>query len=156
MNKIEILGAKETLYVEHLDNGLDIYMVPKTSVKNFYITLNVKYGSIYTNYKYNGQSYNNPKGIAHYLEHLMFNMPEGDAFEKFNNLGSSANAYTSNEVTCYEVFSNSKFKENLSYLLKMVYTPHFTKELVNKERGIITEEIKMYEDDPATVLFHNL
>ena len=156
MNKIEILGTKETLFVEHLDNGLDIYMVPKEAVKNFYITLNVKYGSIYTNYKWNGENYEDPKGIAHYLEHLMFNMPEGDAFNYFGELGSSVNAYTSNEVTCYEVFSNSKFKENLSYLLKMVFTPYFNKELVNKERGIITEEIKMYDDDPATLLFHNL
>ncbi len=156
MNKIEILGTKETLYVEHLDNGLDIYMIPKNSVKNFYITLNVKYGSIYTNYKWNGETFEDPKGIAHYLEHLMFNMPEGDAFDYFGRLGSSVNAYTTNDVTCYEVFSNSRFKENLSYLLKMVYTPYFNKDLVNKERNIINEEIKMYDDDPSTLLFHNL
>lgn len=156
MNKIEIMGAKETLYVEHLDNGLDIFMVPKRTVQNFNITLNVKYGSINTNYKWNGKKYENPKGIAHYLEHLMFNMKEGDAFKYFATLGSYANAYTTNECTSYEVFSNSKFKENLSYLLKMVYTPYFTKELVNKERNIIIEEIKMYEDDPATLLFKNL
>lgn len=156
MNKIEIMGAKETLYIEHLDNGLDIYMVPKKTVKNFYITLNVKYGSIYTKYKWNGEKYEDPKGIAHYLEHLMFNMPDKDAFKYFATLGSAVNAYTGHEYTCYEVFSNSKFKENLSYLLKMVYTPYFTKELVNKERGIISEEIKMYEDDPSTLLFRNL
>lgn len=156
MNKTQILGVKETLYVEHLDNGLDIYMLPKCNVKNFYITLNVKYGSICTNYKWNKDKYEDAKGIAHYLEHLMFNMPEGDAFNYFGNLGSSANAYTTNEFTCYEVFSNSKLKDNLSYLLKMVYTPYFTKELINKERNIIIEEIKMYDDDPSTSLFHNL
>ena len=156
MNKIEILGAKETLYVEHLDNGLDIYMLPKCNVKNFYVTLNVKYGSICTNYKWLKDEYDDPKGIAHYLEHLMFNMPDGDAFNYFGKLGSSTNAYTTNDYTCYEVFSNSKFKENLSYLLKMVYTPYFTKELINKERGIIIEEIKMYDDDPTTSLLSNL
>ena len=156
MNKVEILGTKESLYIEHLDNGLDIYMQPNDKVKNFYITLNVKYGSIYTNYKFNGEKHNDPKGIAHYLEHLMFNMPDEDAFDHFAALGSSVNAYTSNEVTCYEVFSNSKFKENLSYLIKMVFTPYFNKELISKEKGIITEEIKMYEDDPSTVLFRNL
>ena len=149
MNKVEILGTKESLYIEHLDNGLDIYMQPNDKVKNFYITLNVKYGSIYTNYKFNGEKHNDPKGIAHYLEHLMFNMPDEDAFDHFAALGSSVNAYTSNEVTCYEVFSNSKFKENLSYLIKMVFTPYFNKELISKEKGIITEEIKMYEDDPS-------
>ena len=154
MNKIEIIGTKESLYTHHLDNGLDIYMVPNNKVKNFYITLNVKYGSIYTNYEYDGEKHQDPKGIAHYLEHLMFNMPDGDAFETFAKLGSSANAFTSNDVTCYEVFANSKFKENLEYLVKYVYTPYFTKELINNERGIITEEIKMYKDDPATELFH--
>lgn len=156
MNKIEIIGTKETLYVEHLSNGLDIYMIPNKKVKNYYITLSTKYGSIYTNYKYNGEVYNNPKGIAHYLEHLMFKMPDGDAFDHFSKLGSFANAYTSNEVTCYEVFANSKFKENLSYLIEYVYTPYFTKDIINNERGIITEEIKMYDDDPATALYDNL
>lgn len=154
MNKIEFIGTKECIYTHHLDNGLDIYMVPNNKVNNFYITLNVKYGSIYTNYEYNGKEYHDPKGIAHYLEHLMFNMPDGDAFEVFAKLGASANAFTSNDVTCYEVFANSRFKENLEYLIKYVYTPYFKKELVNKERGIITEEIKMYKDDPATELFH--
>ena len=156
MNKVELLGGKEVLYTEHLDNGLDIYMIPNDKVQNFYITLNVKYGSIYTSYKCNNKVTNNPKGIAHYLEHLMFNMDGEDPFEYFSTLGSSVNAFTSNNITCYEVFANSKFKENLSYLLKFVYTPYFTKELVNKERGIITEEIKMYEDDPSTALFHKL
>jgi len=156
MNKVEILGAKETLYVEHLDNGLDIYMVPNRNLKNYYITLNIKYGSVYTNYKFKGENYSDPKGTAHYMEHLKFNTPEGDAYDYFGKLGSSINAYTSNDVTCYEVFANSKFKENLSYLIKYVYTPYFNKELVNNERGIIAEEIKMYEDDPSTVLFHGL
>ena len=155
MNKIEILGAKETLYKEHLDNGLDIYMVPNYNVKNFYITLNVKYGSIYNKFKYKGKNYDMPKGIAHYLEHLMFNMPEGSAFEYFSKLGSPVNAFTSFDITCYEVFSNSKFKENLSYLVKYVYTPYFTKEMVNNERGIITEEVKMYDDMPATSLYYD-
>ena len=83
-------------------------------------------------------------------------MPDEDAFDHFATLSSNVNSYISNKVTCYEVFSNSKFKENLSYLIKMVFTPHFNKELVNKEKGIIIEEIKMYEDDPSTNLFRNL
>jgi predicted Zn-dependent peptidase len=155
MNKIEILGAKETLYVERLDNGLDIYMIPNNKVKTFYLTLNVNYGSIYTEYKFNGDNYTDPKGIAHYLEHIMFRMPDDDAFEYFTKLGSNANAFTANNITCYEVLANSKFKENLSYLLKFVYTPYFTKDIINKERGIISEEIKMYEDDPSTSLVHD-
>ena len=156
MNKIEVIGAKETIYTEHLNNGLDIYMVPNNKVKNYYITLNVKYGSIYTNYKINGKTYKDPKGIAHYLEHTTFNMPNEDVFDHFSKYGASANAYTSDRVTAYEVFANSNFKENLEYLLKYVYTPYYTNELINKERGIITEEIKMYADDPSSELFHGL
>ncbi len=155
MNKIEILGAKETLYKEHLDNGLDIYMVPNNNVKNFYLTLSVKYGSIYNKFKIGTKNYDMPKGIAHYLEHLMFNMPDRNAFDYFGDLGSPVNAFTSFDTTCYEVFANDKFKENLSYLIKYVYTPYFTKELVNNERGIITEEVKMYEDMPATSLYYD-
>lgn len=155
MKKIEILGAKETHYKEHLDNGLDIYMVPNSNVNNFYITLNVRYGSIYNKFRYDGKNYDMPKGIAHYLEHLMFNMPTGSAFEYFGDLGSPVNAFTSFDITCYEVFANNHFKENLSYLIKYVYTPYFTKELINGERGIITEEIKMYEDMPETCLYYN-
>ena len=156
MNKVEIIKANVTLYTYHLDNGLDIYMIPKDNVKNYYLTLNTKYGSINTNFKFNGKEYSQPKGIAHYLEHLMFYMPDGDAALYFAKLGSSANAYTTNTVTCYEVFANSKFKDNLSYLIKFVYTPYFTKELVNNERDIIHEEIKMYEDDASTEIFHGL
>lgn len=156
MKKIEFLGAKETLYTEKLDCGLNIYMVQNLNIQNFYITLNVKYGSIYTDYECDGEECHNPSGIAHYLEHLMFKMPDGDAFEYFTKLGSSANAFTSYNVTCYEVFANSKFKENLEYLIKYVYTPYFTKEVVNSERGIISEEIKMYDDNPSYVLIDKL
>jgi predicted Zn-dependent peptidase len=156
MNKVKILGAKENLFYEKLKNGLEIYMVPNSNVKNFYLTLNTKFGSIYTNFKYEGKNYNIPKGVAHYLEHLMFNMPDGSAFNYFSKLGSNVNAYTSYDITCYEVFSNSYFKENLEYLIKYVYTPYFTKEMINDERGIITEEIKMYEDNPNTELLYGL
>lgn len=156
MKKINLKGCNETLYKEKLDNGLEIYMVPNNKVKNFYITLNVKFGSIYTNYSLNGKSYKMPKGLAHYLEHLMFNMKDGTAFDYFGKMGSRANAYTSYDITCYEVFANSNFKENLSYLLKYVYTPYFTKELVDNERGIITEEVKMYGDNPNSELLYGL
>ena len=93
-----------------------------------------------------------PNGIAHYIEHLMFNTENGSAFDFFSKLGSSVNAFTSYDITCYEVFSSTYFKENLNYLLDYVNTPYFTKELVNNERGIITEEIKMYESNPNTEL----
>ena len=156
MNKIEILGAKETLYVEHLDNGLDIYMIPNNKVKNYYVTLNTKFGSIHTDFEYDGKDYSLPNGIAHFLEHLTFNLPDENAFEHFSNLGASVNAFTSYDVTCYEVFANSRFKENVEYLIKYVYTPYFTKELVNSEKGVILEEVKMYKDRPSIQVVNSI
>lgn len=156
MIKTFIKGASENVYYEKLANGLEIFMVPNNKTKNFYLTLNVKFGSINTDFKYQNKEYHIPKGVAHYLEHLMFNMLDGSAFDYYSKLGSSVNAFTSFDETCYEVFANSNFKENLEYLIKYVYTPYFTKELVNNERGIITEEIKMYEDSPDTELLYGL
>ena len=155
MNEILLPGVLEKLYTYTLDNGLKIYMVPNNKTKNFYITLSTKYGSIYTNFEYNGKKYDMPKGIAHYLEHLLFNMPDGTtAHDYFSKLGANINAFTSFDITCYEVFANANFKECLSYLTEYVYTPYFTKEMVNNERGIITEEINMYEDKPGTQLMY--
>ena len=155
MNEILLPGVLEKLYTYTLDNGLKIYMVPNNKTKNFYITLSTKYGSIYTNFEYNGKKYDMPKGIAHYLEHLLFNMPdETTAHDYFSKLGANINAFTSFDITCYEVFANANFKECLSYLTEYVYTPYFTKEIVNNERGIITEEINMYEDKPGTQLIY--
>ena len=111
-------------------------MVPNNNVKNFYLTLSVKYGSIYNKFKIGTKTYDMPKGIAHYLEHLMFNMPDRNAFDYFGDLGSPVNAFTSFDTTCYEVFANDKFTENLSYLIKYVYTPYFTKELVNNDPSL--------------------
>jgi len=157
MNKIDIKKTGEVLYHEKLDNGLDIYMVPNEKQENFYITLNTKYGSVHTDYKYKGKDYKNPKGIAHFLEHILFNMPDGsNAFDYYAKLGSNINAFTSFDITCYEVFANNNFKDNLSYLLEYVYTPYFTKEMVEGEKGIITEEIKMLQDNPGSELVYGL
>ena len=154
MNKIEIKGIEEVIYHETLSNGLNVYLLPNINVKNFYITFNTHFGSMYTEFKCTGdKSYTKvPNGIAHYLEHLMFNMPNGSAFDYFSKLGSSVNAYTSYDLTCYEVYATKHFKENLNYLLDYVQTPYWTKEMINNERGIITEEIKMYENNPNTEL----
>jgi len=157
MNKIEIKGIEEVIYHEKLSNGLNVYLLPNTNVKNFYITFNTHFGSMYTEFKCIGdRSYTKvPNGIAHYLEHLMFNMPDGSAFDCFSKLGSSVNAFTSYDLTCYEVYSSTYFKENLNYLLDYVQTPYFTEELVDNERGIITEEIKMYDNNPNTELTYS-
>ena len=154
MEKIRIIGTNEILYYDKLNNGLEIYIIPNNNQKNFYITYNVKFGSTNTEFKKNNEkTYKKvPNGIAHYMEHLMFNMENGSAFDYFSKLGASVNAFTSYNITCYEVYSSTYFKENLNYLLDYVNTPYFTNELINNERGIITEEIKMYDNNPTTEL----
>ena len=157
MKEIKIKKTNETLYYEKLNNGLEVYIVPNKFQKNFYITFTTKFGSINTEFKTsNDKTFKKvPNGIAHYLEHLMFNMEDGTAFDYFSKLGSSVNAYTTYNLTCYEVYSSTYFKENLNYLLDYVQTPYFTNELVNNERGIITEEIKMYDNNPNTELTYS-
>ncbi len=157
MEKIKIEKTKEYLFYEKLNNGLEIYIVPNTNQKNYYITYNTRFGSCNTVFKTaNDKTYKKvPNGIAHYLEHLMFNMENGSAFDFFSKLGASVNAFTTYNLTCYEVYSSTYFKENLNYLLDYVGTPYFTTELINNERGIITEEIKMYDNNPNTELTYS-
>lgn len=154
MKKINISKTNETLYYEKLNNGLKVYILPNENQKNFYITFNTKFGSNNTEFKINNENKFKkvPNGIAHYLEHLMFNMENGTAFDFFSKLGASVNAFTTYDLTSYEVFSSTYFKENLNYLLDYVQTPYFTSTLVNKERGIIKEEINMYNNNPSTEL----
>lgn len=153
MKKIKINNTKETLYYHKYDNGLELYVLPNINQKNFYITFNTKFGSINTEFKnHDNKDIIVPNGIAHYIEHLMFNMEDGNAFDFFSKLGASVNAFTTYDLTCYEVYSSTYFKENLNYLLDYVQTPYFKKEDVNNERGIISEEINMYNNNPNTEL----
>lgn len=157
MKEIKINKTNEIMYYEKLNNGLEVYIVPNVYQKNFYITFNTKFGSINTEFKTKEEKTFKkvPNGIAHYLEHLMFNMEDGTAFDYFSKLGSSVNAFTTYDLTCYEVYSSTYFKENLEYLLDYVQTPYFTNELVNNERGIISEEIKMYDNNPNTEITYS-
>lgn len=154
MEKIKISGVNEELYYHKLNNGLELFVVPNTNQKNYYITYNTKFGSNDTTFKNNNDtSYITvPNGIAHYMEHLMFNMEDGDAFQFFSKLGASVNAFTTYDLTCYEVYSSTYFKENLNYLLDYVGTPYFNKKMIDNELGIISEEIDMYKNNPNTEL----
>lgn len=153
MKEIKINNTNETLYYHKYDNGLELYVLPNINQKNFYITFNTKFGSINTEFKNkDNKDITVPNGIAHYIEHLMFNMENGNAFDFFSKLGASVNAFTTYDLTCYEVYSSTYFKENLNYLLDYVQTPYFKKEDVNNERGIISEEINMYKNNPNTEL----
>lgn len=152
MKKIKLENTNEVLYYDKLDNGLEVYMLPNNNVNKFYLTLNTRFGSINTKFKFDNKEYDMPKGIAHYLEHLSFNMEDGSVFDHYSKIGSSINAFTTYDITSYNVTSNNRFKENLEYLLEYVYTPYFTKELFQSEKGVIEEEVKMYKDDPGMTI----
>jgi predicted Zn-dependent peptidase len=150
-------GLNETLYVDHLSNGLTVYVLPKQGFQKTYATFSTKYGSIDNHFKVQGgQEMRVPDGIAHFLEHKMFEEPEGDVFNKFSVLGASANAFTSFDRTVYLFSATEHIKENLGTLLDFVQTPYWTEESVNKEKGIIGQEIKMYQDHPDWRAYYGL
>ena len=156
MKKINIDKLKLELYQEKLDNGLEIYIIPKNNCNNIYATISTKYGSNIDEFVpiKSKKMKKFPLGIAHFLEHKMFEMEDGtDPFEIYSNNGADANANTSNYKTTYLFSGPQYFKENLNYLLDYVQTPYFTDKNVEKEKGIIIQEIKMYQDDPYTVLY---
>ena len=147
------------LYYEKLDNGLDVYIVPFDKVNSVYVTFSTKFGSIHDEFiPYDRSSMTKfPLGIAHFLEHKLFEQKNGvDPFTFYSERGSDANANTSNFKTTY-LFSGTNFlDENLNYLLDYVQDPYFTEENVEKEKGIIDQEIRMYEDSPYYKLYDRI
>lgn len=158
MNKITDSLTGETLYTKKHESGLDIYIMPRKGYKKGYAVFATKYGSIDSEFVVPGDSEPTkvPDGIAHYLEHKMFDMPGGvNIFEQFSKYGADANAFTSFNTTAYLFAATVNFKENLKTLMEYVQTPYFTEESVRKEQGIIGQEIKMYEDNPGWAVFFN-
>ena len=146
----------ETVVEERLSNGLLVRIVKKPGFSKAHAFLAVNYGSMDTKFEKNHVQYSSPQGVAHYLEHKMFDMPEGNIMQLFSKYGGNPNAFTSYDITAYYVECTSHFRENLELLLQYVSTPYFTQESVEKERGIIAQEIKMYEDNPDSRLYENL
>lgn len=157
MEEIKLKGLDEVIYYEKLDNGLPIYMLVNKHVNNFYITLNVKYGSIDTEYKIDDKDIKVHNGVAHFLEHVNFNEGDGiTAHDYYKKLGSFINAFTTFDFTSYEVTASNKFKKNLEHLLDYVQIPYFTGELIKKEKGIIIEEVKMGKNNPGHKLYYGM
>jgi predicted Zn-dependent peptidase len=149
MNEIEINGLNEKIYTTTLDNGLNIVMWVNNNSKMFYSTLSVKYGSINTLFKIGNKTYNTPYGIAHYIEHLKFNISDNlTMHEVFNKMGCDTNAFTTFNYTNYLVMGSNDAILATNKLLECVETPYFTKKLINKERNIIISESNMGLDDP--------
>ena len=158
MEELELKGLNEKIYVYHTKFGLPIYMWVNEKVSSMYASLSVKYGSIHTKFKIGKKTYEVPNGIAHFLEHVKFNIDEETtAHDEFYKLGGDANAFTTFDYTSYIVFATNNKKENLEELLNFVYNPFFTKKCISKEKGIIVEEANMGLDDPySIVFFHSL
>lgn len=138
---------EEVLHLKH-PCGPDIYVCPKRGYSSQYAIFGTKYGSIDNMFTEGGETVSVPEGIAHFLEHKLFESEDGDAFARFAKTGASANAYTSFDRTCYLFSSTTNFEESLRILLDFVQHPYFTDKTVKKEQGIIGQEIRMYDDDP--------
>lgn len=136
--------------IDH-DSGLKMLVYPKENYASSYVVFGTKYGSIDTEFKLadDAEFTAVPEGIAHFLEHKLFESEELDAFERYAKTGANANAYTSFDRTCYLFGCSKNLKENLEILLDFVTHPYFTEATVQKEQGIIGQEIKMTQDDPA-------
>lgn len=131
--------------IEH-SSGLRVFVWPKEGYNSTYAIFGTPFGSIYNHFTVNGKEVRVPDGIAHYLEHKLFESEEGDAFSLYASTGANANAYTSFDKTCYLFSCTDNFKRCLEILLGFVTSPYFTPETVAKEQGIIGQEIKMYDD----------
>ncbi|MGE4353095.1 MAG: M16 family metallopeptidase [Oscillospiraceae bacterium] len=152
--KYENIG--ETLYTETLRNGLTIQVLPKPGFNKSYAVFATNYGGADRRFRIEGKWIDTPAGVAHFLEHKMFDTPDGgNALAVLSANGASPNAFTSSGMTAYYFESTQEFQENLKTLLNFVSVPYFTEESVAKEQGIIGQEIRMIEDNPGFVVYTN-
>lgn len=141
--------VRETMQTTTLPNGLRIYYIPKPAFSKTFAMLATDFGSVDSSFTMeDGTHIDTPAGVAHFLEHKMFEDEDGNALQKFAATGASPNAFTSHNMTAYYFSCTSGFEENLTILTKFVFTPYFTEENVAKEKGIIGQEIGMMDDTP--------
>lgn len=153
MNQSFYKRIGESVCRETLPNGLQICVVPRPGFAKRYAFFAARYGGMDTRFCLDGRWMDTPAGIAHYLEHKMFDTREGNALQTLAKNGAEPNAFTSNAMTGYYFSSTEHFEENLEVLLSFVSIPYFTEESVAKEQGIISQEIRMIEDDPDWQLY---
>ena len=157
MKRYEYPRLDEVLCRERLENGLTVAVLPRKGFSKRLAYLVTGFGSLHTDFRLGGKEYHVPAGVAHYLEHKLFDMPDGTSADaRFAQLGAMTNAFTSYDMTAYYFSCTENFDECLELLLKFVCTPWFTGESVEKERGIIDQEIGMYADSPDGQVFENL
>ena len=154
----ESLKLKEKEYIEKLDNGMTVIIIPKPELDKKYVIWGTHFGSIDNRFimPNSGEEVFIPDGVAHFLEHKMFEQPNGtNSLDTLMALGLDANAYTTNDHTAYLFECTDHFYEGLDELMDYVQHPYFTDENVEKEKGIIAQEIKMYDDEPGWRLYMN-
>ena len=156
MKKLTYPALCETVYHEVLPNGLPIYVVPRPGFSRKLAYFVTDYGAIHRKFTLDGQAHESPAGIAHYLEHKLFDMPDRDVTAEFAALGANPNAFTSYDMTAYYFSCTENFDKCLELLLTYVSTPYFTDETVEKEQGIIGQEIGMHADNPDSRVFEGL
>ena len=158
MQVIENLKMKEKLYIEKLENGLTVMIIPKANIRKKYIMWGVNFGSIDNHFiiPETKEEVTIPDGVAHFLEHKMFEQADGtNSLDVLSSIGVDANAYTTNDYTTYLYECNDHFYEALDEFMDYVQNPYYTDENVEKEKGIIAQEIKMYDDHPFWQVYMN-
>ena len=158
MQVIENLKVKEKAYIEKLENGLTIIIIPKQDIQKKYAIFGTNFGSIDNNFIVLGKTKPTkiPDGVAHFLEHKLFEQENGtNSLDVLSALGVDANAYTTNDHTAYLFEATDNFYEALDELMNYVQNPYFTDENVEKEKGIIGQEINMYDDEPSWQVYMN-
>ena len=156
MEKIKFPRVGEEMYHEKLENGLNVFVFPKKGFQKGYAFFATNYGGMDMRFCLDGEWHDTPAGVAHYLEHKMFDTEDGNALQDLAAQGASPNAFTGSALTGYYFESAEHFKENLKILLSFVSIPYFTQESVDKEQGIIGQEIGMYDDNPDWQLYISL
>lgn len=154
MNRKEYPRMGETVFSARLDNGLTVYVDVKPSFQKSFAFFATDYGGMDMKFQMDGQWYDTPAGVAHFLEHKTFDTKDGNALQDLAANGASPNAFTSSAITGYYFESTEKFYENLKILLSFVSQPYYTQESVDKEQGIIGQEIRMIEDDPENQVYY--
>lgn len=160
MRKVEVNFCKklgETTYITKLNNGLTVYICKKEGFEKKIGLFGTKYGSLTNDFVdiATGKRIKVPDGIAHFLEHKLFEKEGANALDLFSKMGVSSNAYTSFDQTVFFFETIDKFKDSIEMLVKLIKEPYFTDENVEKEQGIIAQEIKMYDDDPNFTVYFN-
>lgn len=154
---VKSAGIGEQYFKIKHTSGCTICLYPMEGFSTVYAMFGVNFGSIDAAYKNknDGEFTSMPEGTAHFLEHKLFENKNGSALDLFGKTGANANAFTAFDKTAYLFYCSQKFEENLEILLNFVQDPYFTDETVEKEKGIIEQEIMMYDDDPGWHLFMN-